>query len=77
MYSLSAYSSRHRLSASSVYRAASSDYLLWRPVRGNSHLELTMGYDIRQICYDVKNLMTYALDHEGAPASLPRRRRAR
>ena len=51
----------------SVYRAASSEYLLWRPVRGNSHLELTMGYDIRQICYDVKNLMTYALDHEGAP----------
>ena len=61
----------------SVYRSASSDYLLWRPVRGNSHLDLTMGYDIRQICYDVKNLMTYALDHEGAPTSLPRRRRAR
>ncbi len=61
----------------SVYRAASSDYLLWRPVRGNSHLELTMGYDIRQICYDVKNLMTYALDHEGVTTSLPRRRRAR
>jgi pimeloyl-ACP methyl ester carboxylesterase len=61
-----------------VYRAASSDYLLWRPVRGNSHLDLTMGYDIRQICYDVKNLMTYALDHEGVTAtSLPRRRRAR
>ncbi|HTO07014.1 MAG TPA: alpha/beta fold hydrolase [Myxococcota bacterium] len=60
-----------------VYRAASSDYLLWRPVRGNSHLELTMGYDIRQICYDVKNLMTYALDHEGVTAAAPRRRRAR
>ncbi|HTO55044.1 MAG TPA: alpha/beta fold hydrolase [Myxococcota bacterium] len=60
-----------------VYRAASSDYLLWRPVRGNSHLELTMGYDIRQICYDVKNLMTYALDHQGIGTSLPRRRRAR
>lgn len=61
----------------SVYRAASSDYLLWRPVRGNSHLELTMGYDIRQICYDVKNLMTYALDHEGVAATPARRRRAR
>jgi pimeloyl-ACP methyl ester carboxylesterase len=61
----------------SVYRAASSDYLLWRPVRGNSHLELTMGYDIRQICYDVKNLMTYALDHEGVTVAPPRRRRAR
>jgi pimeloyl-ACP methyl ester carboxylesterase len=57
-----------------VYRSASSDYLLWRPVRGNSHLDLTMGYDIRQICYDVKNLMTYALDHMDVPPSLPRRR---
>ena len=36
-----------------------------------------MGYDIRQICYDVKNLMTYALDHVGVRPSLPRRRRAR
>ena len=61
----------------SVYRAASSEYLLWRPVRGNSHLELTMGYDIRQICYDVKNLMTYALDHDGVSATPARRRRAR
>ena len=60
-----------------VYRAASSEYLLWRPVRGNSHLDLTMGYDIRQICYDVKNLMSYALDHENGGTSLPRRRRAR
>ncbi len=54
-----------------VYRAASSDYLLWRPVRGNSHLDLTMGHDIRQICYDVKNLMSWALDHQGG--SRPRR----
>jgi pimeloyl-ACP methyl ester carboxylesterase len=59
-----------------VYRAVSSEYLLWRPVRGNSHLDLTMGHDIRQICYDVKNLMSYALDHDGARPSLPRRRRA-
>ena len=60
-----------------VYRAASSEYLLWRPVRGNSHLDLTMGYDIRQICYDVKNLMSYALDHQHGNQSLPRRRRGR
>lgn len=46
-----------------VYRSVSSSYLLWRPVRGNSHLELTMGRDIRQICFDIKNLMTYALAH--------------
>ncbi len=60
-----------------VYRSVSSDYLLWRPVRGNSHLELTMGFDIRQICYDVKNLMSYALDHDGRPSALGRRRRPR
>lgn len=60
-----------------VYRSVSSEYLLWRPVRGNSHLDLTMGYDIRQICYDVKNLMTYALDHDGAPFANVRRRRTR
>jgi pimeloyl-ACP methyl ester carboxylesterase len=59
-----------------VYRSVSSSYLLWRPVRGNSHLELTMGYDIRQICYDVRNLISYALDHEDGRTSLPRRRRA-
>ncbi len=58
-----------------VYRSVSSDYLLWRPVRGNSHLDLTMGYDIRQISYDVKNLMTYALDHAGSRPSTSRRRR--
>lgn len=60
-----------------VYGSVSSEYLLWRPVRGNSHMELTMGYDIRQICYDVRNLMTYALDHDGARRSSRRRRRAR
>jgi pimeloyl-ACP methyl ester carboxylesterase len=59
-----------------VYRSVSSDYLLWRPVRGNSHLELTMGNDIRQICYDVKNLMRYALDHDGVRPSPAKRRRA-
>ena len=60
-----------------VYRSVSSEYLLWRPVRGSSHLDLTMGHDIRQICYDVKNLITYALDHDGSrPALPPRRRRA-
>lgn len=60
-----------------VYRAVSSPYLLWRPVRGSSHMDLTMGYDIRQICYDLKNLMTYALDHDDVRSSLPRRRALR
>ena len=36
---------------------------LWRPVKGNSHIELTMGHDIRQICYDIKNLVEYARTH--------------
>lgn len=64
-------------STRSVYRAARSDYLLWRPVKGNSHLELTMGYDIRQICYDIKNLIEYAKTHRGGARrpSLPRRDR--
>jgi len=59
-------------STRSVYRAARSDYLLWRPVKGNSHIELTMGHDARQICYDVKNLVEYAKSHRVRAPSLPR-----
>lgn len=55
-----------------VYRAAQSEYLLWRPVKGNSHIELTMGHDIRQICYDIKNLIEYARSHRTRRPSLPR-----
>lgn len=55
-----------------VYRAAKSEYLLWRPVKGNSHIELTMGHDIRQICYDIKNLVEYARMHRDRTPSLPR-----
>ncbi len=59
-------------STRSVYRAAKSEYLLWRPVKGNSHVELTMGHDIRQICYDIKNLVEYARTHRQKRPSLPR-----
>ncbi|HEY0882989.1 MAG TPA: alpha/beta fold hydrolase [Archangium sp.] len=59
-------------STRSVYRAAKSEYLLWRPVKGNSHIELTMGHDIRQICYDIKNLVEYAKTHRARAPSLPR-----
>ncbi|MGO9831869.1 MAG: alpha/beta hydrolase [Myxococcaceae bacterium] len=59
-------------STRSVYRAAKSEYLLWRPVKGNSHIELTMGHDIRQICYDIKNLVEYAATHRHKPPVLPR-----
>ncbi|GEJ58035.1 hypothetical protein AMYX_27760 [Anaeromyxobacter diazotrophicus] len=47
-------------STQEVYRAARSEYLLWRPVKGNSHLELTIGRDVRQISFDVKNLIEFA-----------------
>ena len=59
-------------STAGIYRAAQSEYLLWRPVKGNSHLELTMGHDIRQICYDIKNLIDFAVQHRGKRPSLPR-----
>ncbi len=59
-------------STRSVYRSARSEYLLWRPVKGNSHIELTMGHDIRQICYDIKNLVEYAKTHRNRGPSLPR-----
>jgi pimeloyl-ACP methyl ester carboxylesterase len=59
-------------STRSVYRSAKSEYLLWRPVKGNSHIELTMGHDIRQICYDIKNLVEYAKVHRNRSPSLPR-----
>ena len=59
-------------STRSIYRAAQSDYLLWRPVKGNSHIELTMGHDIRQICYDIKNLIEYARTHRHRVPVLPR-----
>lgn len=64
-------------STQEVYRAAQSEYLLWRPVKGNSHLELTMGRDVRQICFDVKNLIEFARKYpvsraaQRAPARSP------
>jgi pimeloyl-ACP methyl ester carboxylesterase len=61
-------------STRSVYRAAQSEYLLWRPVKGNSHIELTMGHDIRQICYDIKNLIEYARTHRARSPVMPRLR---
>jgi hypothetical protein len=41
-------------------------------VKGNSHIELTMGHDIRQICYDIKNLVEYAKTHRNRSPSLPK-----
>lgn len=59
-------------STAAIYHEAKSEYLLWRPVKGNSHVELTMGHDIRQICYDVKNLVDFAVKHRASRPSLPR-----
>ena len=50
-----------RRSTQGIYRNARSEYLVWRPVKDNSHLELTMGEDIHQICEDVRNLVEYAM----------------
>ncbi len=47
-------------STSGISRAAGSEYLVVRPVKENSHLELTMGADIHQICGEVKDLVEYA-----------------
>jgi pimeloyl-ACP methyl ester carboxylesterase len=63
-------------STKAIYRAARSEYLLWRPVKGNSHLELTMGRDIRQISFDVKNLVEFARKFPPARAGEAGRRDA-
>jgi pimeloyl-ACP methyl ester carboxylesterase len=47
-------------STRSIYRSARSEYLLWRGIKDNSHLELTMGYDVRQVCADIRDLVEYA-----------------
>jgi pimeloyl-ACP methyl ester carboxylesterase len=51
-------------STRTIQRAANTEYLLWRPVEDNSHLELTVGFDLRQICEDVVNLIEYAARRE-------------
>jgi pimeloyl-ACP methyl ester carboxylesterase len=59
-------------STQSIYRNARSEYLLWRPVKNNNHLELTMGYDIRHICEDIRDLVEYAVRRERAQQRRPR-----
>ena len=51
-------------STSSIQRRVRSAYFVWRPVKDNSHLELTMGYDLSQICEDVRDLVEYAAARE-------------
>lgn len=60
-------------STQGVYRAARSEYLVWRAVKENSHLELTMGSDIHQICADVRDLVEYAVKRAmNSSAAMPR-----
>ena len=59
-------------STRSIYLGVESEYAVWRPVRGNSHLDITMGLDIRQICYDLKNMMEYAINHQTRAPRLSR-----
>ena len=47
-------------STRSIYRTARSEYLVWRAVKENNHLELTIGSDIHHICEDVRDLVEYA-----------------
>jgi pimeloyl-ACP methyl ester carboxylesterase len=56
-------------STSSIQRRVKSAYFVWRPVKDNSHLELTMGYDLSQICEDVRDLVEYAAAQERARSS--------
>ena len=56
-------------STSSIQRRVKSAYFVWRPVKDNSHLELTMGYDLAQICEDVRDLVEYAAARERARSS--------
>jgi pimeloyl-ACP methyl ester carboxylesterase len=56
-------------STSSINRRVRSAYFVWRPVKDNSHLELTMGYDLAQICEDVRDLVEYAAARERARSS--------
>ena len=58
-------------STRSIAKGAQSGYLLWRPVKDNRHLELTMGADIHQICGDVKDLVQHAISLEPADRVLP------
>jgi pimeloyl-ACP methyl ester carboxylesterase len=37
-----------------------SEYLLWRPLPGHAHLELTMGHCVGDICNDIEELIIYA-----------------
>src|SRR3954453_13000113 len=53
-------------STSSIQRQARSAYFVCRPVKDNSHVELTMGYDLAQICDDVRDLVEFAAARERA-----------
>jgi len=59
--------SRH--STAAVARGASSEYKRWRSVAENSHLELTMGADVRQCCEAIRELVLYAKSSADVPVA--------
>jgi pimeloyl-ACP methyl ester carboxylesterase len=56
-------------STTSIQRQVRSAYFVCRPVKDNSHLELTMGYDLAQICEDIRDLVEFAATRERARSS--------
>jgi pimeloyl-ACP methyl ester carboxylesterase len=57
-----------RSSTAAVAKGAASEYRVWRSVRDNSHLELTMGADVGVSCEAICDLVRYARERAKAPA---------
>jgi pimeloyl-ACP methyl ester carboxylesterase len=56
-------------STTSIQRQVRSAYFVCRPVKDNSHLELTMGFDLATICEDIRDLVEFAAARERARSS--------
>lgn len=66
-----------RRSTFAVARGAGSEYRVWRALRENSHLELTMGADVQESCAAVRDLVAFVRAHERSGVPAPRREPAR
>jgi pimeloyl-ACP methyl ester carboxylesterase len=58
-----------RESTGVVVRLAKSEYKLWRSVAENSHLELTMGADVRTCCAAIRELVLFAKSRARGPSA--------
>jgi hypothetical protein len=61
-----------RRSTGPVAGAASSEYRVWKALRENSHLELTMGADVGESCAAIRDLVLYVRERERAAVPAPR-----